>query len=473
MYFEPTRYRAVGAQLAPKSHRQIFNHGELLLCNLSLYRALALPQDMALFEAWLCGNSQLHEFDEVSLAYCGHQFGHFNPTLGDGRAHLIAQLNTPIGRVDIQTKGSGPSQFSRGGDGLCALGPAVREYVMSHAIKSLGIPTTDCLAVLKTNETVYRDQVEHGALCVRVAKSHIRVGSFQFAALNDDKEMLSRLLDLSIETHFPEIVASGEERIVQFLELVCEKQAQLVLNWMRVGFVHGVMNTDNTLISGETIDYGPCAMLEQYSLDAVFSSIDRNGRYAFGRQANMAHWNCARLAESLLPLFDDEERAVSELTQALDKFVQRFNPGYEQLWFDKLGLSQNEVDAAQLVVEFKQLLTEYKWDYTNTFAGLTALVLGGNSPFVLPTELLDWQQRWLSHINTASAAAIMVKNNPAIIPRNHLMEQVISLAKQHDFTLLNTWFAALSAPYNYEDINREFIKPDSEGGKGYKTFCGT
>ncbi len=305
----------------------------------------------------------------VALGYSGHQFGHFSPRLGDGRAHLLGAITDNENQLwDIQLKGSGATPYSRGGDGRCALGPAIREYVMSEAMHALGIKTTRCLAVVGSGETVYRNPPQAGAIVTRLATSHIRVGSFQYLATQGDVEGLKNLADLAIERHYPEITDTGPQRYLAFLGAVIKNQVKLVVSWMRVGFIHGVMNTDNTLVSGETIDYGPCAMMNNFDFDTVFSSIDKQGRYAFGNQPNMANWNCARLAESLIPLInDDDEQAVTLMTPYINSFAEQFNIEFTAMWEQKLGLNESSSSDGELIAELLTLLKDNQLDYTNTF----------------------------------------------------------------------------------------------------------
>lgn len=475
MSFEHPRYNQIGEHFAVPSEPVHFPNSRMVLWNADLATQLQWPLGEDETRMLLSGHPAHATHKPIALAYSGHQFGHFNPTLGDGRAHLVTQINHNDLWYDVQTKGSGPSRFSRGGDGYCALGPALREFVMSEAMSRLNVPTTQCLAVLSTGRSVYRQTEEPGAICVRVASSHIRVGSFQYLALRDDIAGLTALMNLAISRHYPEIVVSGSERVVEFVKAVCKRQAQLVLEWLRVGFIHGVMNTDNTLISGETIDYGPCAMLEQYALDTVFSSIDKQGRYAFGNQAQMANWNCARLAESLIGLFATEEEGVERLSAALVEFASQFNAGYDQLWFTKLGLNADKPAHQQLVAEFKTILTEHKLDYTNTFAALTLKALKGTfGIYGLPDALKSWSDAWYAELDKTAAAQSMVRANPAVIPRNHLVEQAIEKAKTADFEFTTKWLSILKQPYDYNaQLAPDYVSVDPHGGQGYKTFCGT
>jgi uncharacterized protein YdiU (UPF0061 family) len=410
------------------------------------------------------------------LAYSGHQFGHFNPTLGDGRAHYLGttQGNSPF---DLQLKGSGATPFSRGGDGLCALGPAVREFVMSQAVRALGIKTTECLSVITTGNNVYRQGYLPGAVVCRVASSHIRVGSFQYLALQQDKAGMNRLLELAIERHYPQIQSKGDDRVCEFLKHVCENQISLIADWLRVGFIHGVMNTDNCLVSGETIDFGPCAMMEAFDFNTVFSSIDKQGRYAFGQQPNIAHWNCARLAESLLLIMEcNEELALAKLTNVLSDFSKSFNEAYHAMWSQKLGLLEWQDSDSELLSELLVTMKNHQLDYTNTFAALTSSVISKGGLFTIPNELNEWLIKWQARVSDFDAddvAALMSKANPAIIPRNELVEQVIEEFYQFGHSpFLDKWLPLLNNPYDYKEYDNTYTALHSKP-EAYRTFCGT
>lgn len=473
-----SRYAPIGEQFAVPAAPTAFKDAELVLFNLSLNTQLGLNWDAATACLYLSGQQPLPNTHSVCLAYSGHQFGQFNPTLGDGRAHLIGSFLTPNGEaIDLQLKGSGATVFSRGGDGLCALGPAVREFVMSRALSSLGVPSTDCLAVLSTGQAVYRQGSLPGAVVARTARSHIRVGSFQYLALQQDEKAMTQLLEMAMKDMGLQLRESREESIFSFFQSVCDAQCYLMLKWLQVGFIHGVMNTDNTLINGETIDYGPCAMMEAFSFNRVFSSIDRQGRYAFGQQPNMASWNCGRLAESLLLLFTEEQPAIERFSGMLVNFSERFNEGYQQLWRNKLGLLQTHSDDQALVTELLELMTQHELDYTNTFASLTALKLHKlQEQFPVAAVLKPWLVKWQAmteQYDDDQVAAMMTRFNPAIIPRNDLVEEVINdYYQQGKSTLLDTWIEALSTPYQYVDYPEKWLKSQSDPNR-YQTFCGT
>lgn len=449
---------------------------KLVLFNKALYERLELNWTDEELLSYLSGSTSIKGLPASALAYSGHQFGHFNPTLGDGRAHYLGttQGNSPF---DLQLKGSGATPFSRGGDGLCALGPAVREFVMSQAVRALGIKTTECLSVITTGNNVYRQGYLPGAVVCRVASSHIRVGSFQYLALQQDKAGMNRLLELAIERHYPQIQSKGDDRVCEFLKHVCENQISLIADWLRVGFIHGVMNTDNCLVSGETIDFGPCAMMEAFDFNTVFSSIDKQGRYAFGQQPNIAHWNCARLAESLLLIMEcNEEQALSKLTNVLSDFSKSFNEAYHTMWSQKLGLLEWQDSDSELLSELLVTMKNYQLDYTNTFAALTSSVISKGGLFTIPNELNEWLIKWQARVSDFDAddvAALMSKANPAIIPRNELVEQVIEEFYQFGHSpFLDKWLPLLNNPYDYKEYDNTYTALHSKP-EAYRTFCGT
>lgn len=463
---------------------------QLLLWNEDLQRKLDIPFDSEdkHIEKYLVGNQSLPNCPTLALAYSGHQFGHFNPLLGDGRAHYLGSFLTENSSAnkhsfDLQLKGSGATNFSRGGDGFCALGPAVREFVMSKAIAALNVPTTHCLSVVVTGAQVYRQQHLPGAVVCRVASSHIRVGSFQYLALNNDVDGLHTLMELAIARHFPEITEQGDERILSFINAVCNGQIALIVEWLRVGFIHGVMNTDNCLVSGETIDYGPCAMIESFGFDTVFSSIDKQARYAFGNQPNMANWNCARLAESLITLMScDEDIAIEKLSEILNTFSVTFDKAYHAMWAKKLGILQWQAkEDASLLTELFALMKKHKLDYTNTFAALTlsvsvALVANNShTAFIVPTALSEWFALWQQRISEYKAEdvfTLMKANNPALIPRNHLVEEVIKeFYELGESPLWQQWQTLLATPYDYKEYDEKYTAMADD--KPYQTFCGT
>ncbi|MCQ8879295.1 YdiU family protein [Pseudoalteromonas shioyasakiensis] len=464
------RYTEIADQFAIADMPSPVSQPSVLLFNDALAEQLDIsvaPENRAMVFG---GNYIDPKVGPVALGYSGHQFAHFSPRLGDGRAHLLGAVADQDGLLwDIQLKGSGATPFSRGGDGRCAIGPAVREYIMSEAMHALGVPTTRCLAVVATGETVYRQPPQPGAIVTRVASSHIRVGSFQYLATQGDVTSLKALADLAIARHYPHIESTGSERYLAFLAEVIKQQITLVISWMRVGFIHGVMNTDNTLISGETIDYGPCAMMNQFDFDTVFSSIDRQGRYAFGNQPNIANWNCARLAESLIPLInEDDEQAVAVLSPLINGFAEQFNHAFTQMWAQKLGLDGHQDSDTELVAELLALLSDHKLDYTNTFNALTQSLEGDEA---IPTELTQWSQKWQQR-TYASSYAIMRKANPKLIPRNHIIENILKDFNQKgQSAMLSEYLQALRQPYQQDANELWCTAPQDE--ENYQTFCGT
>lgn len=443
---------------------------QLLLWNDYLAKQFNIAVAPELRASTFAGNEP-QSVNAVALGYSGHQFGHFSPRLGDGRAHLLGAISDNANQLwDIQLKGSGATPYSRGGDGRCALGPAIREYVMSEAMHALGVKTTRCLAVVGSGETVYRSPPQPGAIVTRLATSHIRVGSFQYLATQGDVAGLKNLTELAIERHYPEISSTGSQRYLDFLQAVINNQVKLVVSWMRVGFIHGVMNTDNTLISGETIDYGPCAMMNTFDFDTVFSSIDKQGRYAFGNQPNMANWNCARLAESLIPLIsDDDEHAVALMTPIINDFAVQFNREFSAMWASKLGLTGEDAADGDLIAELLTLLKAQRLDYTNTFDTLTESLIGKAT---VPDVLIPWADVWQKRTNEHSYN-VMRAANPRVIPRNHVIEKIISEYNQTGSSeLLKRFIGVINTPYAKSESIDEFqIVPQDD--QGYRTFCGT
>ncbi len=413
----------------------------------------------------------------VAQAYAGHQFGGYSPQLGDGRALLLGELTDTCGRSrDLHLKGSGRTPFSRGGDGLAAVGPMLREYVISEAMHALGIPTTRSLAVVATGRDVRRETVQPGAVLARVASSHLRVGTFQYAAATGDVDLLRRLADHAIARHHPD-AADAEQPYVALFEAVLEVQATLVAQWMLVGFVHGVMNTDNMTISGETIDYGPCAFMESFDPATVYSSIDTGGRYAFGNQPVVAEWNLARFAESLLPLLaDDQDEAVAVATDALTGFRARYSAAWSAGMRRKLGLPEALDDAmtSQLGSDLVALLRDNRVDHTSFFRRLGAAARGDVEParelFLDLAGFDAWSARWRS---LDPDPATMDKVNPVYIPRNHLVEECLTAATDGDLEPLERLLVALSAPYDVRPGLERWARPAPESFGTYRTYCGT
>jgi serine/tyrosine/threonine adenylyltransferase len=411
----------------------------------------------------------------VAQAYSGHQFGGFVPRLGDGRALLLGELLDDDGRLrDIHLKGSGPTPFARGGDGLAAVGPMLREYIVSESMHALGVPTTRSLAVVSTGRPVRRETALPGAVLTRVASSHLRVGSFQYAAATGNKDLLRRLADHAIARHHPG-AAEAERPYLALFEAVTAVQASLIAQWMLIGFVHGVMNTDNMTISGETIDYGPCAFMESYDPETVFSSIDSWGRYAYGNQPIVAGWNLARFAETLLPLISDNtEEAIALVEESFGVFQTRYDAVWGSGMRAKLGLSADAGIATPLVDELLVLLAQSHVDYTSFFRELSQAARGSAEPVRgLFTDLAgfdEWLARWRALGPDADA---MDRSNPIYIPRNHLVEEALTAATAGELGPLQRLCAAVTAPYVEQPGLERFAAPAPEDFGTYQTFCGT
>ena len=411
--------------------------------------------------AILAGNSIPEGAEPLAMAYAGHQFGGFSPQLGDGRAILLGE----IGGKDIQLKGAGPTPFSRRGDGRSALGPVLREYLVSEAMHALGIPTTRALAAVLSGELVLREQPEQGGIFTRVASSHLRIGTAQYFAAQNDIESLKSLVNYAIQRHDPQTSNAFE-----LFQSIISKQAQLVAHWMGIGFIHGVMNTDNMSLSGETIDYGPCAFMDRFNPTQKFSSIDQNGRYAYSNQPGIAQWNLTRLAESLLPLFDeDQEKAVTMAKGELEKFPHLFDEAHLKIFSKKIGLSQNH--DPELIQALLDLMASQKTDFTLTFRSLS------NSPdsflfnFEDEAPARDWLARW----NAAGTpeTSLMKVMNPVYIPRNHRIEEVIAAAKQDNFAPFHELHKALKNPYNEQEGFEKLQQTPAPEEVVCNTFCGT
>jgi uncharacterized protein YdiU (UPF0061 family) len=422
--------------------------------------------------------------EPLAQAYAGHQFGHFNPQLGDGRALLLGEVLDREGRRrDIQLKGSGPTAFSRNGDGMAALGPVLREYIISEAFAALGVPATRALAAVSTGEQVVRETMLPGAVFTRVAASHIRVGTFQFFAAQGDEAAVKTLADYVIERHYP-AARETENPYLTMLTLVAERQAKLIARWLSIGFIHGVMNTDNMAISGETIDFGPCAFLDEYDPRKVFSSIDQRGRYAYANQPGIGQWNIARLAECLLPLLDaDEEKALEAANGVLKDFGDVFQAEWLALFAAKLGVREPADDDRPLVTDFLELMHQGEADFTLTFRALSKVA--GVADVVPLTELFsvpqpglaDWLIRWRARIEdgrtAAECQAAMEAVNPALIPRNHRIEEAIAAAVYNDFSFFHRLVDALATPYAEDPDTADLRVPPKPEERVTRTFCGT
>ena len=432
----------------------------------------------------LAGNDAPAGVTTVAQAYAGHQFGGYSPRLGDGRALLLGEIVAADGsRLDLHLKGSGRTPFARGGDGRAALGPMLREYVIGEAMHALGIPTTRALAVASTGETILREVDGRvtdvpGAVLARVASSHLRVGTFQFAAATDDRELLEKLTRYAIDRHVPDAAAADDPALALF-EHVVAVQASLVAQWMSVGFIHGVMNTDNTTISGETIDYGPCAFMDAYDPATVFSSIDHGGRYAYGNQPAIITWNLARLAEAMLPLFDDDTAtAIESATAVLQTFPERFQSAWSTIMHSKLGLDADAPGGDDVIGGLLGLMAEQRVDYTMCLRSLSSAVRGDTEPtrslFGEPETFDAWATRWLALVgdDRGAIADRMDRVNPIYIPRNHIVEEVLTAASWGDHDALAELLDVVTQPFDQRPGLERFAQPAPDAST-YRTFCGT
>jgi len=468
-----TFYTRVAPTPVPSPKMIVFNHALAAELGLNGQR-LDGPEGAAVFS----GNQLANGSEPIAQAYAGHQFGHFT-RLGDGRAILLGEVVNDRGqRYDIQLKGSGPTPYSRRGDGRAALGPVMREYIISEAMHGLDIPTTRSLAVVTTGAPVYRETTVPGAILTRVASSHIRVGTFELFAANRDTKGVQTLAAHTLARHYPAL-ADTSNPYLSLLEAVIEAQAALIARWMHVGFIHGVMNTDNMTLSGETIDYGPCAFMDTYDPGTVFSSIDHHGRYAYGNQPQIAQWNLARLAEALLPLIDNEpEIALTLAEEAINRFPERFR----QLWLagmrSKLGLSTEETDDGALVARLLAWMKENQADFTNTFRDLTADALPQGAVY-RDSEFSTWYTDWQARLARQSGGMMdvvlrMAAHNPTVIARNHRVEQAIRAGVDDgDFSVMHALVAALKSPYQDNPEHLEYRDPPDPSEVVHQTFCGT
>jgi uncharacterized protein YdiU (UPF0061 family) len=436
--------------------------------------------------AWFSGNRTPEDADPIAMAYAGHQFGHFVPQLGDGRAILLGERVGLDGlRRDIQLKGSGRTPFSRNGDGRAALGPMLREYLISEAMHALGVPTTRSLAVATTGEQVVREDLLPGAVLTRVAASHIRVGTFEYFAAREDRKAVSHLLDYVITRHYPEARGAAVPALA-VLEAVAQRQAALIADWLSVGFIHGVMNTDNMAVSGETVDYGPCAFMDHYAANTVFSSIDQGGRYAYGNQPAIAQWNLARFAETLLPLIDpDTGKAIELATEVVRDFMPDFDGRLLARMRSKIGLVSEKEGDAELVRALLATMQSAAADFTLTFRRL-ALCVDEQAEatsllelFTPESGIADWLRRWRERLvseplGAAERAANMRRVNPAFIPRNHRVEAALEAASTHgDFESFHQLLSILEHPYEDQPGRGEFEHPAAAGERVLRTYCGT
>lgn len=451
---------------------------ELVFYNDAVARDLGLAADLRDSAAEVFSGARLPEgADPIAQAYAGHQFGGFSPQLGDGRAILLGEVVGPdLVRRDLQLKGSGRTPFSRGGDGKAALGPMLREVLVGEALHALGIPTTRALAVVATGERVLRDTLLPGAVLTRVAASHIRVGTFQFFAARSDQAKVQALADYTIARHYPHL-AGDPARYLALFDAVVAAQARLIAQWMGVGFIHGVMNTDNMTLSGESIDFGPCAFMDSYAAGTVFSSIDHGGRYAYANQPLILGWNLARLAEALLPLFDaDSDRAVDLANDRLEGIAARYRQEWVAVMAQKLALAGSDAGDADLADDLLAAMEGQGADWTRTFHGLAAAAEGDDgamlAQFGNATKLQAWLPRWRVRL-APDAPARLRAANPRIIPRNHEVEAALSAATAGDLGPFEALLSAIRQPFSDDPALERYSLPAPQGFGPYVTFCGT
>jgi len=452
---------------------------QMIYYNMGLAKELGLvymSEKKTMVANYFSGNKIPEGAQPIAQAYAGHQFGHFT-MLGDGRAILLGeQINPDNKRYDIQLKGSGQTPYSRGGDGRATLSSMLREYIMSESIHHLGIPTTRSLAVTQTGEKVYRENVNDGAVLTRIASSHIRVGTFEYINNFCSKEDLQIFSKYVIDRHYPEI-SGADNPTLELLKVVMLRQIDLIVNWLRVGFIHGVMNTDNMSIAGETMDYGPCAFMNRYSPGTVFSSIDKIGRYAFGNQSTIAYWNLTVFANSLLPsISDNKEKAIQLAKETLNKFPEEFSMNWYQMMYKKLGILKPIQEDKVLVDMLLQLMDNHQADYTNTFAALTLNKVSDDSLFS-SSKFNEWRKQWENRTNHTdnriNALKLMQTQNPLVISRNHLVESALENAIKGNKSQFNELLNLISKPYNYKSNHNKFQTIPAGFDDCYKTFCGT
>lgn len=485
-------YARLSDKLFSQQHPKPVSQPELIALNTTLAERLELDVDALRSPdglSILAGNSLPDGSDPIATVYAGHQFGHWVPQLGDGRAILLGEVkDKDAKRFDIQLKGAGRTPYSRGGDGRAAVGPVVREYVVSEAMAALGVPTTRALAAVASGENVQRETALPGAILTRVAESHIRVGTFQFFAARRDYDTIKQLSDHVIDRHYPELHSASNPPLA-LLEAVLSKQATLISHWQAIGFIHGVMNTDNASVAGLTIDYGPCAFMDVYHPETVFSSIDHGSRYAYQNQPGIAQWNCANLAQCLLPLIDsDEEKSLSAAQAVIDSFPNIFSQAYATRFRKKLGLALPDEDDLQLISDFLQIMADSKVDFTNTFRALShcsvenAAVDGNDDSFLKlfeqPQPISDWLERWRArhhkeNSDVAERQLLMLQSNPAYIPRNHQIESVIASAMAKDYAPMHELLTVLDNPYTEQADLEKYSLPPKEDEIVQATFCGT
>ena len=448
---------------------------------------LALANELGIDTAWLSsdaaaqalvGNTLLADSKPLAQAYAGHQFGSYNPQLGDGRAHLLGEIVAPNGeRFDLQLKGSGPTPYSRRGDGRSPLGPVLREYLISEAMAALNVPTTRSLAAIATGQKILRKGAEPGAVLTRIAPSHIRIGTFEYFAMQGDRDAVKTLADYCLQRHFSHL-ADHQKPYLELLNQVIERQAKLIAQWQGFGFIHGVMNTDNMAISGETIDYGPCAFMDNYDPQTVFSSIDQFGRYSYSNQPSITKWNLARFAECLIPLIDpNKDKAIEIATEAINDFDKSYEIKWVNMMRDKLGLFGQDPKDLVLILDLLTWMHKNKADYTNTFCVLMNESVQNNKIYS-DENFIIWKKRWeerlkLNNNTPEKFLKLMRSVNPLIIPRNHKVEEALEAADNNDLTLLKKLIKVLETPYEKQQENIDYQSPAPIRDKKYQTFCGT
>jgi len=469
-------YLKLPSKLYSKQLPETVNNPERIYFNYNLAKEIGLDSlSKSEILDYFSGNRLPKESNPIAQAYAGHQFGRFT-MLGDGRAVLLCEHICPKGtRYDIQLKGSGRTPFSRQGDGRATLSSMLREYIISEAMYYLQIPTTRSLSVIKTGDKVYRDRAYSGGILTRVSSSHIRFGTFEFVNRFCSKDDLSIFINYTINRHYNQIKDTANP-VLELFELVMIKQINLIVHWMRVGFIHGVMNTDNMSIAGETIDYGPCAFMNIYDPKTVFSSIDRNGRYSFGNQPNILYWNLAVFANSLVPLIsNDKKKSIELIKDKLDDFSTIFHNSWYNMMYKKLGILEPIKNDKKLVDSLLELMISCKADYTNTFAALTLNNKSDDSLFE-SAKFKNWMEEWHHRIdyskNSSSCISLMKTQNPLVIPRNHLIELALEQSENANFTGLDNLLKLISVPYNYAS-NFKFQTTPKGFDESYQTFCGT
>jgi uncharacterized protein YdiU (UPF0061 family) len=465
--FENT-YVALPEALYHRQTAESVSNPKLVAWNADLASELGITDGTDTEKAEIFGGNRVPDGAEpLAQLYAGHQFGHYNPQLGDGRALLLGEVIDKHGeRRDIQLKGSGRTPYSRAGDGRAWVGPVLREFIVSEAMNALGVPTTRALAAVTTGDQVYREYAYPGAVLTRIASSHLRVGTFQVLAYRQEHELLAALYNHAMERHYP--TASSP---VEFLSAVAKRQVQLVAHWLGLGFVHGVMNTDNCTISGETIDYGPCAFQDRFDMTKVFSSIDRHGRYSYSAQADIIVWNMAQLANALIPLMPDPETAAPEFQHVITKMQDDMRTAWKTRFCAKLGIGEPADGDETLVVDLLQIMHTHELDFTLTFHALTQ---GKVLEYAAQADgLSDWVTRWEQRTRGIDPIPLMQKSNPWIIPRNHQVERAIEAAVDNDFTAMHRMLDAVTRPFELEESNREFSVAPKLTEEVTVTYCGT